>query len=78
MAQTLFVQQLDASLSQARQTIAQTRKALALAGITHRSPPPKPTTCCGRGCNGCVWEAWYEAVQYWQTQADQLLSHSTP
>lgn len=38
-------------------------------GITLRAPPPEPTTCCGRGCNGCVWEGWYAAVEYWREES---------
>ncbi|CAN7476554.1 oxidoreductase [Acidovorax sp. Leaf76] len=39
------------------------------AGITLRNPPPEPTTCCGRGCNGCVWEGFLEAAEYWRQEA---------
>lgn len=41
----------------------------AAAGITLRQPPSEPDSCCGRGCNGCVWEGWYEAVDYWREEA---------
>jgi hypothetical protein len=34
-----------------------------------RPPPPEPTTCCGRGCNGCVWEGFYEALHHWRVDA---------
>ena len=48
--------------------------ALAQArGLSLRPPPPEPTTCCGRGCNGCVWEGWYAAVAYWREEALERL-----
>jgi len=34
-------------------------------GVSLRDTPPEPTSCCGRGCNGCVWEGWYAAANYW-------------
>lgn len=42
-------------------------------GVVLRAPPPEPTSCCGRGCNGCVWEGYYEAVAYWRDEAMLLL-----
>lgn len=44
-----------------------------VAGVTLRTPPPRPTTCCGRGCNGCVWEGFYAAAAYWRQEAELLL-----
>ena len=43
------------------------------AGIMLRTPPPEPTTCCGRGCNGCVWEGYASALAWWQEEAETLL-----
>lgn len=43
------------------------------AGVSLRAPPPEPSTCCGRGCNGCVWEGYYSAVDYWHEEALLLL-----
>lgn len=45
----------------------------AAAGITLRVPPPEPDSCCGRGCNGCVWEGWWSAVGYWREDAEEAL-----
>ncbi|MFP8778885.1 oxidoreductase-like domain-containing protein [Hydrogenophaga sp. RWCD_12] len=36
---------------------------------TLRPPPPEPTSCCGRGCNGCVWEGYYAALAGWRDDA---------
>ena len=46
-----------------------------IADLDHalRPPPPEPTTCCERGCNGCVWEAYYEAMHHWRADALVLL-----
>ena len=42
-----------------------------------RPPPPEPDTCCGRGCNGCVWEGFYEALHHWRTDALDWLKTAT-
>ena len=40
-----------------------------------RCPPPEPTTCCERGCNGCVWEGFYGALHQWREDALAMLDH---
>lgn len=49
-------------------------EAALVKQVTLRSPPQEPTTCCGKGCNGCVWEGYYEAVVYWRDEALLILS----
>lgn len=58
---------------QAKQWIADLSAKLAHKGIVLREPPEEPTSCCGRGCNGCVWEAYLNAVGYWCEQAQEAL-----
>lgn len=72
----LFVESLSApltSLPEARQRIGQLQHALHQQQLTLRPPPPEPTSCCGRGCNGCVWEGYYAALQWWREDARALL-----
>nr|WP_233575905.1 oxidoreductase-like domain-containing protein [Noviherbaspirillum saxi] len=46
---------------------------LAQNDILFRDPPEEPTSCCGRGCNGCVWEGYFQAVGYWCEQVRGIL-----
>jgi len=58
----------------ARALIVWRQLQLAAQHQVLRSPPPEPTTCCGRGCNGCVWEGYYQALQCWRDDARALLA----
>jgi len=46
-------------------------------GLALRRPPPEPDTCCGRGCNGCVWEGFYDAAQWWVEDAEAAIAAAT-
>lgn len=51
-------------------------EALSARGLRFRAPPTIPTSCCGRGCNGCVWESYFAAFAYWQEQACAILAQA--
>lgn len=63
-----------ADLAAARAQIAALQARLAAQGRTLRAPPPEPSSCCGRGCNGCVWEGYYAALTFWREDALALLN----
>lgn len=67
-----------ATLAEARPLIQALQAELQQRQLALRAPPPEPTACCGRGCNGCVWEGYYTALQYWHEQAMALLSNGQP
>jgi hypothetical protein len=60
-------------LADTQARVAALQQRAHVAGMTLRSPPPLPTGCCGRGCNGCVWEGFYAAAAYWQEEAEWRL-----
>jgi hypothetical protein len=64
---------LPDNANQARQWIVDLGAQLAQRKILFRAPPEEPTSCCGRGCNGCVWEGYLKAVGYWCEQVRGIL-----
>ena len=65
---------LPDDLDAVRVRFAELNPRLRAAGVALRPPPPEPTTCCGRGCNGCVWEGFYAAAAWWCEDAEQALA----
>ena len=63
---------------QTRERIARVQQQLSVRSLAHRQPPPEPTTCCGRGCNGCVWEGYEAALTWWLEDAQALLQSVQP
>ena len=65
-------------LADAETVVSEIEALLSARSLSLRPPPPVPTTCCGRGCNGCVWQGYFEALQYWRNQAKELLRPCAP
>ena len=57
-----------------RRGIAQFQERLQAAGHDFREPPPEPTSCGGRGCNGCVWESSGDALMFWYEDSGAFLA----
>ena len=60
------------NLADAQALVRAIEALLSQRGLSLRPPPPVPDTCCGRGCNGCVWQGYYAALTYWRDQAREL------
>ncbi|MBK7356476.1 MAG: oxidoreductase [Propionivibrio sp.] len=60
-------------LADCQTLVSEIEALLAARRLSMRQPPPVPNTCCGRGCNGCVWQGYFEALSYWRDQASELL-----
>ena len=41
--------------------------------VSLKPTPVEPNSCCGRGCDGCVWSAFLQAAEHWRTGALLIL-----
>ncbi|KAA3649255.1 MAG: oxidoreductase [Proteobacteria bacterium] len=75
MPTTAFRQAPLRHVDDAEALVVAVRGELDTRRLTLRPPPPIPDTCCGRGCNGCVWEGYFAALVYWRDDACTLIEN---
>ena len=54
------------SAQQAQEVFKHLSHWAKMQGIEPPVMPLEPQTCCARGCQGCVWLAFFEAAQHWR------------
>ena len=67
---------LAENLDEARADIAHMMRLAASRGVILAAPPdmPDPRTCCGRGCNPCMFTYYFDALHSWRQAALHELS----
>ena len=66
--QTTF--SVPSSLAEARALIAAVRVKASGREIPEPPEEPLPESCCGRGCEGCVFVTYYAALDAWRRDAE--------
>ena len=66
---------LEENLQEARIEIARIQCAALDRNVAIPPPPemPDPRTCCGRGCNPCMFTYYFDALEAWRMKALPLL-----
>lgn len=64
------------NLDEARAEIAGMQRLAASRGAVLAAPPemPDPRTCCGRGCDPCMFTYYFEALQTWRETSLRTLA----
>ncbi|MEI7738281.1 MAG: oxidoreductase-like domain-containing protein [Betaproteobacteria bacterium] len=61
------------SAAQAREVIQVLMDLAIEYGVKTTTPPAEPLGCCSRGCQGCVWEGFVAAAEYWRERTLRAL-----
>ncbi len=66
---------LEENLHEARTEIARLQSAALSRNVAIPAPPdmPDPRTCCGRGCNPCMFTYYFEALEAWRGRVSACL-----
>jgi hypothetical protein len=69
---------IPSSLAEAHAVISSVRANASARKARIPEPPeePLPAECCERGCERCVFTVYYEAIDAWRREIEELISTS--